>query len=504
MDSDSDDDNVHFGTPLEPLEEGSAAKRRPPALEDQTVRDSRGRQRFHGAFTGGFSAGFFNTVGSKDGFQPASFVSSRSTRAERRPARPDDFMDDEDRGEHGIAPQRVQARDEFRPTPPGGVKRSRPQFDEGPIPGEPVLSQLVQPVRDTVGVRILKAMGWRPGQGIGPRITKKEKKRQKKVYGCALPPGAEPTAAAPSDSDSDSDWDSALREVLLAPDDFEAPLVRPKHDHMGLGYRGLDRHSVLGAAAGDTTLRYRDKAGKVAIRGQAFGVGAFEDEDDDIYGTEDMSNYDFESAPEKPTSRPAPGSADRLARTLAGFRLSEGKRATRPRYPPPPLPPGFVPRHRARASRFEPRPEERRGLERHRLSAGRRAEMIGEQRPADPVDSSPAAARTESPSGAQSEAQPAAPVAAGLPGRPESERPSQPADSPAVKTEPGAVPADAERLREVHQLLAEGGDSPAAAAPALKPFASDPEKQARYEKFLKLQAANRKEDYHHLLPASMT
>ena len=59
------------------------------------MRDSRGRQRFHGAFTGGFSAGFFNTVGSKDGFQPASFVSSRSTRADRHTARPDDFMDDE-------------------------------------------------------------------------------------------------------------------------------------------------------------------------------------------------------------------------------------------------------------------------------------------------------------------------------------------------------------------------------------------------------------------------
>ncbi len=35
---------------------------------EQEVRDARGRsQRFHGAFTGGFSAGFFNTVGSKEG-----------------------------------------------------------------------------------------------------------------------------------------------------------------------------------------------------------------------------------------------------------------------------------------------------------------------------------------------------------------------------------------------------------------------------------------------------
>ncbi|XP_037068932.1 G patch domain-containing protein 1-like [Pollicipes pollicipes] len=360
MDSDSDDDNVHFGTPLEPLEEGSAAKRRPPALEDQTVRDARGRQRFHGAFTGGFSAGFFNTVGSRDGFQPATFVSSRSSRAEGRSARPEDFMDDEDRGEHGIAPQRVQAKSDFQEAPTGGTKRRHPQFDEGPIPGQPVLEQLIKPVRDTVGVRILKSMGWRPGQGIGPRVTRAEKKQQQKVYGCARPPGADSAAAA--DSDSDSDSDAALREVLLAPDDSEAPLVRPKDDLFGLGYRGLERRAVLGPPSGDPTLRYRDAKGKLAVRGQAFGVGAFEEEDEDIYTTEDMSNYDFsESGPERA--------------------------------------------------------------------------------------------------------------------------------------------ADSARLQEVHRLLAE---APAPAGPTLKPFARDPEKQARYEKFLKLSAANRKEDYRLLLPASMT
>ena len=31
------------------------------------ARDERGRKRLHGAFTGGFSAGYFNTVGSKEG-----------------------------------------------------------------------------------------------------------------------------------------------------------------------------------------------------------------------------------------------------------------------------------------------------------------------------------------------------------------------------------------------------------------------------------------------------
>lgn len=45
--------------------------RKPVPLHEQTVKDEKGRyQRFHGAFTGGFSAGYFNTVGSKEGECP--------------------------------------------------------------------------------------------------------------------------------------------------------------------------------------------------------------------------------------------------------------------------------------------------------------------------------------------------------------------------------------------------------------------------------------------------
>lgn len=41
--------------------------KKPLQIEDQIVKDENGRRRFHGAFTGGFSAGYWNTVGSKDG-----------------------------------------------------------------------------------------------------------------------------------------------------------------------------------------------------------------------------------------------------------------------------------------------------------------------------------------------------------------------------------------------------------------------------------------------------
>ncbi|KNE59055.1 hypothetical protein AMAG_03403 [Allomyces macrogynus ATCC 38327] len=62
----------------------------------QEVTDDQGRKRLHGAFKGGFSAGYFNTVGSKEGWTPSTFSSSRTTRAERKAMRPEDFMDEED------------------------------------------------------------------------------------------------------------------------------------------------------------------------------------------------------------------------------------------------------------------------------------------------------------------------------------------------------------------------------------------------------------------------
>jgi G patch domain-containing protein 1 len=55
-----------------------------------------GNTRWQGAFTGGFSAGYKNTVGSKEGWQPAQFVSSQSRRAEKKEQNVLDFMDKED------------------------------------------------------------------------------------------------------------------------------------------------------------------------------------------------------------------------------------------------------------------------------------------------------------------------------------------------------------------------------------------------------------------------
>jgi hypothetical protein len=74
--TDSDaDEYVYYGTPLQQEQSCSYHAARSAPLDfakavalpvhQQEVRDAQGRQRLHGAFTGGFSAGYFNSVGSE-------------------------------------------------------------------------------------------------------------------------------------------------------------------------------------------------------------------------------------------------------------------------------------------------------------------------------------------------------------------------------------------------------------------------------------------------------
>jgi hypothetical protein len=80
-----EDDYVFYGTKLYD-EEGLAtalptgkvdpATTRSLPVHQQVATDEQGRKRFHGAFTGGFSAGYYNTVGSKVGIVGAARYAS--------------------------------------------------------------------------------------------------------------------------------------------------------------------------------------------------------------------------------------------------------------------------------------------------------------------------------------------------------------------------------------------------------------------------------------------
>ena len=140
-----------YGTPLPSLTKKDRNEYKPPW--EQEVYDEKGRRRFHGAFTGGWSAGYFNTVGSKEGWTPSSFRSSRTSRASATASRPEDFMDAEDLAEYGI-----QTRDAYAST-----------HEE---PADPFMRMAVPEASvSRMGQSLLQRMGWKPGQGIGPLVT---------------------------------------------------------------------------------------------------------------------------------------------------------------------------------------------------------------------------------------------------------------------------------------------------------------------------------------------
>ena len=176
-----DDSFVSIGTAFDVPDEDAPKKKALP-VHEQYATDSEGRRRFHGAFTGGFSAGYFNTVGSKEGWKPSTFVSSRSKRYESSRQNPEDFMDEEDLAEFGIAPRNVETTKLFsREQETNTQKRNMPvtsvtadSFDSMMISA---LQDLVVPCRLSIGVRLLKKMGWKEGQGIGPRVRQLPKKK---------------------------------------------------------------------------------------------------------------------------------------------------------------------------------------------------------------------------------------------------------------------------------------------------------------------------------------
>ncbi|KAL9050315.1 MAG: hypothetical protein Q9162_006703 [Coniocarpon cinnabarinum] len=266
---------VFYGTPLPPLDPEVRDDGSYVPIWQQEVRDDRGRKRLHGAFTGGFSAGYFNTVGSKEGWTPVTFVSSRSNRAkdgktaEPRQQRPEDFMDEEDLAAAAEA-QTVEANDKFA----GLGTTDQDEQHRG------ALMDLFRPQEDTMGVRLLRKMGWKDGQGIGPRIRRKV------------------------------DAADGTQQHLFAPENSQMVQFNRKDDRKGLGYRGearlkdqekrAKRHEddddEAAESAGLVKPKFKSKTNKRTSQAKksAFGVGVLNDDgsdDDDPYSMGPRVSY---------------------------------------------------------------------------------------------------------------------------------------------------------------------------------------------------------------------
>ncbi|XP_062555294.1 G patch domain-containing protein 1 homolog [Armigeres subalbatus] len=483
-----------FGTPLPAYEQDEIPAKKPVSVEDQIVLDVNGKRRFHGAFTGGFSAGYWNTVGSEEGWKPTEFKSSRKEKASARTQNPMDFMDDEDLGEFGIAPQRVQAKEDFAHSSTSSGKRRLDRGNwSGPIPGVPVLRTLLEPAKEKTAVRILKNMGWREGQGIGERQRKCEKQIAKsrnskelyvmKMYGCAMP-GSGGQDNTENDDDHESD-DSSDYEITFAPDDFDPLLTAFKDNSFGLGYSGLERSTV-----GDQkrfnlfdTLEIVDRNNKkLSIRGQAFGVGALEDDDDeDVYSKDDMSRYDFtlEDRSKKPAAIKLSAHQDDH---LEGFRLSSKPSKGTKKVFRINVSDSFTPRNwLQRRSRFDPLDETKeqqfrkasqykvQGLGRHDLNPEKRGQALGEK----PLDKS---LRTGGSALLDKISKQSDCFSRETGHNREDSKAPQPISENSIAT--------AERKDAIQFDLKSQFGNMGSTKEGFKPFIADPEKQKRYEEFV--------------------
>ena len=85
------------------------------------------------------------------------------------------------------------------------------------------------PLEDSPGARLLKKMGWRPGQGVGPRVSWRTRKIQDLLAAGKSINGV--------DIDALDDDDEEAKRHMYPPRDTVVPRVPMKTDVHGLGFK---------------------------------------------------------------------------------------------------------------------------------------------------------------------------------------------------------------------------------------------------------------------------
>ena len=265
---------------------------------------------FHGAFTGGFSAGYYNSVGSAEGWTPSEWRSSRAGGTQEQQA--EDFMDDEDRVALKARGALVATADFAKAAAGpsrgggGGPESTRAPPREGADGAHGRLAELlrVPTGSDSVGHRMLRQMGWREGFGAGARVERRRPRRAaepgaaagggsgRKVYGAARGPPAGSDVGGDSGGELSDEEGCAARGAAAAaaraPRAVEHVRYELKADTFGVGYEPHRAAPELAAAA----LRSR-KAGGGAARtlGAAAGL-SYGELEDELGGSRDMQQFD--------------------------------------------------------------------------------------------------------------------------------------------------------------------------------------------------------------------
>jgi G patch domain-containing protein 1 len=292
---------------------------------------------------------YFNTVGSKEGWAPKTFVSSRANRikdqANGPTQRAEDYMDDEDLAQAEESRQ-LETAQAF-----AGIGEAGAANGDG-------LFGVFLAQEETMGVKIAQKMGWRQDQGIGRKVRR--------------------NARMEDDDVAESD------AHMFAPEDARVmPIPREEVRRKGLGYLSEARLSVLADKADENgsspSLHFLEGSKKSltvkkpATTKSSFGVGILNDtgsDDEDPYElgpkitfnktlgkdkkAKKPSKFAKAGIPDKPifVSRRKEASAPltSLSRTsmdgkppLTGFVLASDITdvKSKPRYPPPQIPSGW-------------------------------------------------------------------------------------------------------------------------------------------------------------------
>jgi len=293
---------------------------------------------------------YFNTVGSKEGWVPKTFVSSRANRIKDRsnghPQRAEDFMDEEDIAQAAETRQ-LETAQNF-----AGIGGAGAQTDDG-------LFGLFLTQEETMGVKIAQKMGWRRDQGMGRKVRRNAR--------------FEDSLAG----------ESAAH--LFAPEDPRImPISREEVRRKGLGFQSEARLGVAVEKDGEQSsasapdfhfLGSSTKASAVkkpSPKKSSFGVGILNDtgsDDEDPYELGPKITFNKTIGKDKKTKKPSKfakaGVAEKpvfvsrketskaLAMTsrksmdgklpLPGFTLATDllDATMRPKYPPPKIPPGW-------------------------------------------------------------------------------------------------------------------------------------------------------------------
>lgn len=207
-------------------------------------------------------------------------------------------MDEEDLAELK-ASRGFKTSDEYGSSTGSGAfaGEGRPRAGLGADPSyssavENSLNDLVKPGTNRIGEKIMMKMGWRPGQGVGPRLSHSRRKEVLKDLGIARAP--------PEDNDDEVDDSEEAKKHMYAPVDRPLVTFDGKENQMGLGYlpgRTLDQSLSAGASSSHASTSragldaYETSADSHTAglpRGGAFGISALEDadeDDDDIYSS---------------------------------------------------------------------------------------------------------------------------------------------------------------------------------------------------------------------------